>query len=95
MGYFTLTRWRKDPSFKANLDIAQQKVNEMMEDSLIQKAITTKSPVPEIFYLRSRDARYSQQVSLQGDTDKPIIITHSPETLKVVIKAITDVLNKG
>ena len=90
----TIKRWCKQPDFKEKFDLAQQQVNERMEDSLIGKAFNTNSPVPEIFYLKSRDPRYAQRVTMEGDIDKPIIITHNEETLKVINKAIIDTLNK-
>ncbi len=92
--YSTYKNWLKDPKFKSKMEDAQQKVNEMMEDSLIQKAMTTNSPVPEIFYLKSRDSRYSQRVSLEGEEDKPIVMTYSSDTLKTINKAITEMLEK-
>ena len=72
----------------------QQKVNEIMENSLIQKALTTNSPVPEIFYLKSRDPRYSQRVTLEGDDDKPIQITYNKDILNTISKSISNILSK-
>ena len=94
LGYHTLEKWRKDPKFKDRFDIAQQRVNEIMEDSLIQKALNTNSAVPEIFYLKSRDPRYKQAVVLEGEEDRPITVTYNKDTLNVVSKAITSMLEK-
>jgi len=92
--YGTYQNWLKDPKFKARFDMYQQKVNEIMENSLIQKALTTNSPVPEIFYLKSRDPRYSQRVTLEGDDDKPIQITYNKDILNTISKSISNILSK-
>ncbi len=94
LGYHTLKKWSKEPKFKEKYEIAQQRVNEIMEDSLIRKAMETNSAVPEIFYLKSRDPRYKPSVALEGDEDKPIQVTYNTETLKVISKAITGMLEK-
>ena len=94
LGYHTLEKWRKDPKFKDRFEIAQQRVNEMMEDSLIQKAMTTNSAVPEIFYLKSRDPRYKQAVTFEGEEDKPIQVTYTKDTLNTITKAIVSMLEK-
>lgn len=92
--YSTYKKWMKDPKFKEKFDIAQQRVNEIMEDSLIQKALNTNSPVPEIFYLKSRDSRYSQRVTLEGEEDRPIQVTYDKDTLSNITKAISNILTK-
>lgn len=91
--YSTLRKWLKDPNFKQRLDETQEQVNEIVEQSLISK-FDTQSPVPEIFYLRSRDPRYSQRVDIQGNEDKPIVITHNEDTLKLISKGIMEALNR-
>lgn len=92
--YSTFQRWLKSPDFKAKFDTAQQRVNEIMEDSLIRKALNTNSSVPEIFYLKSRDPRYSQRVTLEGEEDKPIQVTYNKDTLDTITKAISNILAK-
>ncbi|KKR00126.1 MAG: hypothetical protein UT24_C0016G0015 [Candidatus Woesebacteria bacterium GW2011_GWB1_39_12] len=83
----------KDPKFKLKFEEAQQIVNEQVEESLIQK-FKSKSPIPEIFYLKSRDARYKQIAVLEGNEDKPIVITHDTKTLEKISKTIIDALKK-
>ena len=89
--YATLKEWEKDPKFKIKFDEVQQQVNEQAEASLLSK-FRTNSPVPEIFYLRSRDPRYSQRVTLEGNENAPITITHDEKTIKAVTKAITEMM---
>jgi len=91
--YSTYRTWMKDPKFKLKFEEAQQIVNEQVEESLIQK-FKSKSPIPEIFYLKSRDARYKQIAVLEGNEDKPIVITHDTKTLEKISKTIIDALKK-
>ena len=91
--YSTYRTWMKDPKFKAKFEEAQQIVNEQVEQSLINK-FRGRSPVPEIFYLRSRDKRYSQVVTMEGNDDKPIVVTHDVKTLEKISKTIIDALKK-
>ena len=91
--YSTYKTWMKDPKFKAKFEEAQQIVNEQVEQSLIDK-FRGRSPVPEIFYLRSRDKRYSQVVALEGNEEKPIVVTHDVKTLEKISKTIIDALKK-
>ena len=85
----TLKEWEKDAKFKTEFDEVQQRVNERVEGSLLSK-FRTNSPVPEIFYLRSRDPRYSQRVTLEGNENAPITITHDEKTIQAVTRAITE-----
>lgn len=91
--YSTYRTWIKDPKFKLKLEEAQQVVNEQVEQSLINK-FKSSSPVPEIFYLKSRDERYKQVAVLEGNEDKPIVVTHDKKTLESISKTIIDAMKK-
>lgn len=54
----------------------------------------TNSPVPEIFYLKSRDKRYAQTVQLEGNEDKPIVVTHDTNTLEKISRMIVEQMKK-
>ena len=90
--YSTYRTWLKDDHFKTKLEEAQQQVNEQVEQSLISK-FNGRSPIPEMFYLKSRDKRYNQtNVILEGNEDKPIIITHDSKTLEKIGRSIIEAI---
>lgn len=90
----TYRGWIKnDEKFKAKFEEAQQIVNEKVEESLMAK-FKTNSPVPEIFYLKSRDKRYAQTVQLEGNEDKPIVVTHDTNTLEKISRMIVEQMKK-
>lgn len=91
--YSTYRTWLKNPKFRLRFEEAQQVVNEQVEQSLINK-FKGNSPVPEIFYLKSRDNRYKPIAILEGSEDKPIVVTHDSKTLEKVAKTIIDALKK-
>jgi len=86
--YSTYRTWMKKDRFKLKMDEAQQQVFEQVEASLMAKFNST-SPMGEIFYLKSRDKRYHQQsIVLEGNEDKPIVVTHDPKALEKISKTI-------
>ena len=90
--YSTYRTWLKDDYFKGKLEEAQQVVNEQVEQSLISK-FKGRSPIPEMFYLKSRDKRYNQtSVVLEGNDEKPIVITHDAKTLGKIGKSIVEAI---
>lgn len=90
--YSTYKAWLKDEHFKLKLEEAQQQVNEQVEGSLISK-FNGRSPIPEMFYLKSRDKRYNQtNVVLEGNDEKPIVITHDSKTLEKISKSIVEAI---
>lgn len=87
----TYRGWLKQDKFKLKFEEAQQRVNEIVEQSLLSK-FKTNSPVPEIFYLKSRDARYKQIAVLEGNDEKPIVITHDTKTLEKISQKIMEAM---
>ena len=87
--YSTYRAWTKEPRFKLKLEEAQQQVNERVEQSLMDK-FKGNSPVPEIFFLKSRDERYKQIAVLEGSDEKPIVITHDTKTLERISRKIIE-----
>lgn len=90
--FSTYRGWLKsDPTFKEKLAVAQERVNEAVEASLISK-FNSNSPNAEMFYLRSRDPKYRQVAVLEGNEEKPIVITHDEKTLEKISKKIMEAM---
>jgi len=90
--YATYIHWLKsDKRFQEKLEETHQMVNEAVEASLIRK-MDMASPNAEMFYLKSRDPRYKAVAVLEGNEDKPIVITHDEKTLEKIGKKIMESL---